>query len=217
MRLIHSSILWYQAAMTSICNVTPDAKVPRVTSMSYRSSISHKITWSDCRSNLKNFSAVTIYLARVVQPKTTKIVWRGPGLSTRMTKIVSMWSCRTPPTLVAVRRSSNPVRQDPPDLSCSSFLTFLHHGIADKERHLLWKFHKQIQRKSWSNAQPKFLARLHKVSKESCTQNRTSPNVQWRSGDWINFFTVWTIYMKLGTLVHHVHGYKYWPQFSSFF
>ena len=23
-----------------------------------------------------------------------------------------------------------------------------------------------------------------------------------------NFFTAWTIFMKLGTLVHHVHGYK---------
>ena len=27
-----------------------------------------------------------------------------------------------------------------------------------------------------------------------------------------NFFIIWTIFMKLGTLVHHVHGYKTWPQ-----
>ena len=27
-----------------------------------------------------------------------------------------------------------------------------------------------------------------------------------------NFFTAWTIFMKLGTLVHHVHGYKTLPQ-----
>ena len=27
-----------------------------------------------------------------------------------------------------------------------------------------------------------------------------------------NFFTAWTIFMKLGTLVHHVHGYKILPQ-----
>ena len=28
-----------------------------------------------------------------------------------------------------------------------------------------------------------------------------------------NFFIAWTIFMKLGTLVHHVHGYKMLPQF----
>ena len=27
-----------------------------------------------------------------------------------------------------------------------------------------------------------------------------------------NFFTAWTIFMKLGTLVHHVYGYKTLPQ-----
>ena len=26
------------------------------------------------------------------------------------------------------------------------------------------------------------------------------------------FFIAWTIFMKLGTLVHHVHGYKTVPQ-----
>ena len=29
-----------------------------------------------------------------------------------------------------------------------------------------------------------------------------------------NFFTAWTIFIKLGTLVHHVHGYKSLPQIS---
>ena len=37
-----------------------------------------------------------------------------------------------------------------------SFWTFLHHGI-EVERHLLWKFHKKIQRKSWSNVSPNLL------------------------------------------------------------
>ena len=36
--------------------------------------------------------------------------------------------------------------------------TFLHNGIADVERHLLWKFHKNFQRKRWSNVPPKLLA-----------------------------------------------------------
>ena len=31
-----------------------------------------------------------------------------------------------------------------------------------------------------------------------------------------NFFTAWTIFMKLGTLVHHVYGYKTLPQIFSF-
>ena len=33
------------------------------------------------------------------------------------------------------------------DLSFWSFLTFLHHGIEEVERHLLWKFHKKFKRK----------------------------------------------------------------------
>ena len=36
------------------------------------------------------------------------------------------------------------LRQEPPlDLSFWSFLTFLHHGIEEVERHLLWKFYKK--------------------------------------------------------------------------
>ena len=50
---------------------------------------------------------------------------------------------------------------DPPpplDLSFWSFLTFLHHGIEEVERHLLWKFYKKIRRKSWLNVPPKLVA-----------------------------------------------------------
>ena len=46
----------------------------------------------------------------------------------------------------------------PLDLSFWSFLTFLHHGIEEVERHLLWKFYKKIRRKSWSNVRPKLVA-----------------------------------------------------------
>ena len=56
------------------------------------------------------------------------------------------------------------------------------------------------------------VARLHKVSIQSCTQNRPSPKVQSCSGDWIYLFIAWTIFMKFGTLVHHVYGYKVLPQ-----
>ena len=50
------------------------------------------------------------------------------------------------------------LRQDPLDLSFWSFLTFLHHGIEEVKGHLLWKFYKNIRRKSWSNVPPKLLA-----------------------------------------------------------
>ena len=51
------------------------------------------------------------------------------------------------------------IKAGPPlDLSFWSFLTFLHHGIDEVERHLLSKFHKKIRRKSWSNVPPKLLA-----------------------------------------------------------
>ena len=46
----------------------------------------------------------------------------------------------------------------PLDLSFWSFLTFLHHGIEEVERHLLGKFYKKIRRKSWSNVPPKLVA-----------------------------------------------------------
>ena len=39
------------------------------------------------------------------------------------------------------------LRQDPLDLSFWSFLTFLHHGIEEGERHHLWKFHKKFKGK----------------------------------------------------------------------
>ena len=61
--------------------------------------------------------------------------------------------------LSLMRKWTVSLRQDPPlDLSFWSFLTFLHHGIEEVERHLLWKFYKTIRRKSWSNVPPKLLA-----------------------------------------------------------
>ena len=105
------------------------------------------------------------------------------------------------------------LKEPPPlDLSFWSFLTFLHHGIEEVvERHILWKFPRKNQRKSWSKCATE-VARLHKVSIQSCTQNRPSPKVQSCSGIEFNFFIAWTIFMKLGTRVHHVCGYKRLPQ-----
>ena len=51
------------------------------------------------------------------------------------------------------------IKAGPPlDLSFWSFFTFLHYGIEEVERHLLWKFYKKIRKKSWSNVPPKLVA-----------------------------------------------------------
>ena len=82
------------------------------------------------------------------------------ALRPKMTKIASRWG----PALIKAA--------PPLVLSSWSFLTFVHHGIDEVEKHLLWKFHKKIHRKSWPNVQPKLLACLrflckvvHKISR----------------------------------------------------
>ena len=99
----------------------------------------------------------------------------------------------------------------PLDLSSWSFLTFLHHGIEEVERHLLRKFYKKIRRKSWSNVPPKlpacigFLYKVvHKISR--LRKLNRSREIEF------NFLTAWTISMKFGTLVQHASGYKWLPQ-----
>ena len=96
----------------------------------------------------------------------------------------------------------------PLDLSFWSFLIFLHHGIEEVERHLLWKCYKKIRRKSWSNVPPKLLACLYKVVHKigRLRKFNRSPEIEF------NFFTAWTISMKFGTLVQHASGYKTLPQ-----
>ena len=113
----------------------------------------------------------------------------------------------------SLKISLGKLRQDPPCFW--SILTFLHYGKEKVERHLLWKFHKKIWRKSWSNVPPKLLACikfLYKVvHKIGCLWkfNRARESE-------FKFFTAWTIFMKLGTLAHHVHGYKMLPQIFQF-
>ena len=94
------------------------------------------------------------------------------------------------------------LRQDPLDLSFWSFLTFLHHGIEEVERHLLVKFYKKIRRKSWSNVPPKLLACLgfqykvvHKIGR--LRKFNRSREIKF------NFFTAWSISIKFGTLLQH--------------
>ena len=68
--------------------------------------------------------------------------------------------------LMRVWLSSDPrLRGDYWGTRAAWVLTFLHHGTEEVERHLLWEFHKKIQRKSWSNVSPKLLAcmRFHKL------------------------------------------------------
>ena len=90
-------------------------------------------------------------------------------------------------------------------------LTFLHYGIEEVETHLRWKFHKKIQRKSWSNVPPKLLVCIGFLYKVVHKNGRLRKFDRAREIEF-NFFTLWTISMKCGTLVYHVPGYKKRPQ-----
>ena len=107
------------------------------------------------------------------------------------------------------------IKAGPLDLSFWSFLSFLHYGIEDVERHLLWKFHNKIQRKSWSNVPPKLLACIRFLYKVVHKNGRLRKFNRAREIEF-NFFIAWTIFMKRGTLVHHVHGYKLCLRFFNF-
>ena len=99
----------------------------------------------------------------------------------------------------------------PPWFEFLVIFDFLHHGIQNVERHLLWKFHEKIQRKSWSNVPPKLGACIRFLNKVVHKIGRLRKFNRSREIEF-NFFTAWTIFMKLGTLVHYVYGYKTLPQ-----
>ena len=99
------------------------------------------------------------------------------------------------------------LRQDPPWFEFWSFLTFLHYGIEEVERHLVWKFYKKIRRKSWSNVPPKLLACIRFLYKVVHKIGRLRKFNRSREIEF-NFFTAWTISIKFGTLVQHAPGYK---------
>ena len=98
-----------------------------------------------------------------------------------------------------------------------SFLTFLHHSIENLETHLLWKFHQKIQTKKLVKCATK-VARLHnyKVSIQVVHKIGRLQKFNCARKIEFNFFTAWTIFMKLDTLVHHVHGYKSCLRFFYF-
>ena len=77
------------------------------------------------------------------------------------------------------------------------------------------KFHKKNSMEKWSNVPPRLLACIpflfKVVPKIGCLRKF---NHAWEIE--FNFFTAWTIFMNLGTLVHHVHGYKTLPQIFNF-
>ena len=91
-----------------------------------------------------------------------KSTFRQPGRTVANVNITDQARSATDVDFILVLKRPQTIaslRQDPPlDLSFWSFLTFLHHGIEEVERHLLWKFFKKIRRKSWSNVPPKLLA-----------------------------------------------------------
>ena len=98
------------------------------------------------------------------------------------------------------------LRQDP-WFEFLAIFDFLHHGIEKVERHLLWKFHNKNSKEKLVKCATE-VARLHRVSIQSCTQNGRLRKFNRAREIEFNFFTVKTMFMKFSTLVHHVHGYK---------
>ena len=96
-----------------------------------------------------------------------------------------------------------------------AILTCLHHGIDEMERHLLWKFHNIIQRKSWSNEPPNLLACIRFLYKVVQNIGRLRKFDRTQEIEF-SFFTIRTVCMKFGTLVHHVDDYEVLPQIFYF-
>ena len=107
------------------------------------------------------------------------------------------------------------LKAGPPWFEFLVIFDFLHHNIAKVERHFLWKFHWKIQRKGWSNAPPKLLACIRFPYKVVHKNGRLQKFSRAREIEF-NFFIAWTIFMKLGTLVHHPHGYQICLRFCNF-
>ena len=86
---------------------------------------------------------------------------------------------------VAVWLSCSVIKAGPPLIWVfGHFFTFLHHGIEEIERHLLLKFYKKNSKKKLVKCATE-IGRFHRVSSQSCTQNRPSPKVQSLSRDLI--------------------------------
>ena len=77
-------------------------------------------------------------------------------------------------------------------------------------------FTKKFEAKlNWSNVPPKLLACVRFLYKVVHKIGRLWMFNRAREIEF-NFFTVWTIFMKLGTGVRHIHGYKMLPQIFNF-
>ena len=93
--------------------------------------------------------------------------------------------------------------------------------VEKKSEHPLGKFHKTFKGKigqifffffkNWSNALPKLLTCIRFLYKVVNKIGRLRKFNRAREIEF-NFFIAWTISLKLGTLVYHVHGYKILPQ-----
>ena len=107
------------------------------------------------------------------------------------------------------------LRQDPLDLSFWSFLTFFALWYRRNMASSVKTSQKKIQSKNWSNVPPKLLACVRFLYKVVHKIGRLWKFNRAREIEF-NFFTVWTIFMKLGTLVRHIHGYKRCLRFFNF-
>ena len=110
------------------------------------------------------------------------------------------------------------IRQDPPPLIWvfvifDFFAPWYRKSKEASSVKISWK---KIQRKRWSNVPPKLLACIRFLYKVVHKNGRLPRKFNRAREIEFNFFIVWTIFMKLGTLVHHVHGYKKCVRFFKF-
>ena len=104
-------------------------------------------TWAICDST-KAGGKKTLKYGRAHSASRAAVVWRRTWWScSSFTVVYALFSLKgreyflVYDNISTLNSSPSTLRHDPLDLSFWSFLTFLHHGIEEIERHLLWKFY----------------------------------------------------------------------------
>ena len=169
---------------TCTCNSSEPQRDRRSSSLQWCSRILDTCASAPCDMFVRGWRR-----ASCQAPRSQETWWRAsPPLRSYTPPQTSAWRDSSPrdeiePTALpmGVLLKAGP---PPLDLSFWSFLTFLHHGIEEVERQLLWKFYKKNSKEKLVKCATE-VGRLHRVSIQSCTQNRPSPKVQSLSRDLI--------------------------------
>ena len=121
-----------------------------------------------------------------------------------------IYGCSLRHSKMSKKKVSLHLSLDPLDLSFWPFFYFFAPWYRRRWEAYSVKNALKIKRKNWSNALPKLLACIRFFYKAVHNFGRLWKFNRAREIKF-NSFTAWIIFMKLGTLVHHVHGYKMLP------